>query len=178
MSVSERGVVMNRRMILLAAAATAAAGPALAQTPRSGEAETTHANKTAQIGGASLVMANIALDKASSAKVKEFAQFEHNEQTLAGAILKSMDPSLNPPSPPPDVAAAIDKLKQMKPGEAFDHEFVTAQIQGHNLLRTIQEDYLKVGHDPDAVNTTKLIHLMIGEHLTLLSDLDKNLREL
>jgi hypothetical protein len=46
------------------------------------------------------------------------------------------------------------------------------------LLRTIQEDYLKVGHDPDAVNTTKLIHLMIGEHLTLLSDLDKNLREL
>ncbi len=169
---------MNRRMILLAAAATAAAGPALAQTPRSGEAETTHANKTAQIGGASLVMANIALDKASSAKVKEFAQFEHNEQTLAGAILKSMDPSLNPPSPPPDVAAAIDKLKQMKPGEAFDHEFVTAQIQGHNLLRTIQEDYLKVGHDPDAVNTTKLIHLMIGEHLTLLSDLDKNLREL
>lgn len=170
---------MNRRMILLAAAATAAAGPALAQTPRSGEAETTHANKTAQIGGASLMMANIALDKASSAKVKEFAQFEHNEQTLAGAILKSMDPGLNPPNPPPDVAAAIDKLKQLKPGKAFDREFVTAQIQGHGLLRTIQEDYLKVGHDPDTVNTTKLILLMIGEHLTLLSDLDKDrMREL
>jgi putative membrane protein len=161
---------MNRRTILLAAAATAAAGPALAQT----EAETTHANKTAQIGGASLTMANLALDKASSPKVKEFAQFEHNEQTLAGAILKSMDPNLNPPSPPPDVAAAIDKLKQMKPGRAFDREFVTAQIQGHNLLRTIQEDYLKVGHDPDTVNTTKLINLMIGEHLALLSDLDKD----
>jgi putative membrane protein len=176
MSVSERGVAMNRRMILLAATATAAAGPALAQTPRSGEAETTHANKTAQIGGASLTIANLALDKASSPKVKEFAQFEHNEQTLAASIL---DSSLNPPNPPPDVAAAIDKLKQMKPGKAFDHEFVTSQIKGHSLLRTIQEDYLKVGHDPDTVNTTKLILLMIGEHLTLLSDLDKDhLREL
>jgi putative membrane protein len=88
--------------------------------------------------------------------------------------LKSMDPSLNPPDPPADVTAAIDKLKQLKPGKAFDREFVTAQIQGHGLLRTIQEDYLKVGHDPDAVNTTKLILLMIGEHLTLLSDLDKD----
>ena len=184
---------MNRRIMLLAAAATAAAGPAFAQTnpamkmpmnpapnPQPGsaatgmsEAEKTHAEKTARIGGASLQMADIALEKARRPKVREFAQFEHDEQTTVGAILKSMNPGLSPPNPPADIVEAIDKLKQMKPGEAFDREFVSAQIQGHEMLRSIQEDYLKVGKDPDAVNTTKLVLGMIKEHLVLLSDLKK-----
>jgi predicted outer membrane protein len=173
--------------MLLAAAATASVGPAFAQTnptnppmtpstsaaPPLSEAAKTHAEKTAQIGHASLQMANIALEKARRPKVREFAQFEHDEQTTVGAILKSMDPSLNPPNPPADIARAIDKLKQMRPGEAFDREFVAAQIQGHTMLRSIQEDYLKVAKDPDGVNTTKLVHGMIMEHLTLLSDLKK-----
>jgi putative membrane protein len=168
---------MNRRLILLAAAATAAVGPALAQTNPTNamsamsEAEKTHAMKTAMIGHASLLMAGIALDKARNAKVKEFAKFEHDEQTTVAEVLKSMDPSLSPPDPPKDVTEAIDKLKQMKSGEAFDREFVSAQIQGHEMLRSIQEDYLKVGKDQETLNTTKLVLGMIKEHLTLLADL-------
>jgi putative membrane protein len=176
---------MNRRIMLLAAAATATVGPAFAQTnpmtnPQTGstaanmgDAEKTHAEKTAMIGTASLQMADIALEKAHRPKVKEFAQFEHDEQTTVAAVLKSMDPGLSPPNPPADIAQTIDKLKQMKPGEAFDHEFVTAQIQGHDMLRSIQEDYLKVGKNPEAMNTTKLVLGMIKEHLALLSDLKK-----
>ena len=34
----------------------------------------------------------MALEKARGAKVKEFAQFERDEQTTVGEILKSMDP--------------------------------------------------------------------------------------
>lgn len=166
---------MNRRMILVAAAA--AATPALAQTSsqsQMGDAEKTHAEKTAAIGGASLQMADIAMQKATHSKVREFAKFEHDEQTTVAAVLKSMDPSLYPPAPPPDVAAALDKLRQMRAGSAFDREFISAQTKGHELLRTIQEDYLKAGRDLATVNTTKLVLGMIDEHLALLSDLDRD----
>jgi putative membrane protein len=81
-----------------------------------------------------------------------------------------MDPSLSPPSPPADVAEAIEKLKKLN-GAAFDREFVSAQIQGHEMLRSIQQDYLKVGKDPQTVNTTKLVVVVIDEHLALLRDL-------
>ena len=179
---------MNRRLLILAAAATATAVPAFAQTASQPNAQTpapapngtpaalsdaakTHASKVLMIGHASLMMADLALDKARRPRVKEFAKFEHDEQTTVAEILKSMDPSLTPPQPPAEIAQALDRLKGMAPGEAFDREFISAQIQGHDMLRTIQEDYLKVAKNPDGINTTKLTLGMIAEHLTLLSDL-------
>jgi putative membrane protein len=77
---------------------------------------------------------------------------------------------LSLPNPPADVAEAIEKLKKLH-GAAFDREFVSVQIQGHEMLRAIQQDYLKVGNDPQTVNTTKLVIVVIDEHLALLRDL-------
>jgi putative membrane protein len=167
---------MDRRTILGAAAIVMAAGPVLAQSgdrktsAAIGGAEKTHAEKTAAIGTASLTMANLALEKAHGAKVREFAKFEKDEQITVAGILKSMDPSLSASSPPRDVAEAIDKLKNMRGGE-FDREFVSAQIEGHEMLRSIQEEYLKEGTDQGTINATKLVLGMINEHLALLSDL-------
>jgi hypothetical protein len=48
---------------------------------------------------------------------------------------------------------------------------VTAQIQGHEKLKTIQEDYLKSGQSQPFVNTAKLVLAVINEHLALLNDL-------
>jgi putative membrane protein len=118
------------------------------------------------------ISVNLALEKAADEKVKEFTKFEHDEQTTVGEVLKSMDPSLSPPSPSADVAEAIAKLKKLN-GAAFDREFISAQIQGHEMLRSIQQDYLKVGKDPQTVNTTKLVFGMIEEHLALLKDLHR-----
>jgi putative membrane protein len=176
---------MNRRTILLAAAATATSGAAIAQpnqgpapvpvqsgtSPQMGDTEQTYASKTAAIGGASLQMADLALSKARHAQVREFARFEHDEQTTASDVLKSIDSTLNPPSPPSDVVAALEKLRRAGPGAAFDREFVTAQIQGHEKLKTIQEDYLKSGQSQPFVNTAKLVLAVINEHLALLNDL-------
>ena len=172
---------MNRRAILLAAAAAATSRAAVAQTEqmpapsgasgRLGNVEQTYANQTAMVGGASLQMADLALRKARHNRVREFARFEHDEQATAAEVLKSMDPNLNPPQPPADVAAALERLKQTRPSEAFDREFVAAQIHGHEMLRTTQEDYLKSGKDPAFVNTAKLLVTVIKEHLALLHDL-------
>jgi putative membrane protein len=173
---------MNRRTILLAAAAAATSRAAIAQPNQAApvqssassemsDAEQTYANQTAMIGGASLQMADLALRKARHAPVREFARFEHDEQTAASDVLKSLDSTLNPPNPPSDVAAALEKLRQARPGAAFDREFVTAQIQGHEKLKTVQEDYLKSGKDQPFVNTAKLLLTLINEHLALLNDL-------
>ena len=171
---------MDRRAMLAAAAIAMAAGPVFAQSDKRtnartsaalGEAEKTHAEKTATIGTASLAMANLALEKAHGAKVKEFAKFEKDEQITVAGILKTMDPSLSPSNPPQDVAEAIEKLRNMRGGELFDREFVSAQIEGHEMLRSIQEAYLKEGKDQGTINATKLVLGMINEHLTLLSDL-------
>jgi putative membrane protein len=172
---------MNRRTILLAAAAAATSRTAIAQTNQMpapsgasgqlGNAAQTYANQTAMVGGASLQMADLALRKARHNRVREFAGFEHDEQVTAAEVLKSMDPDLNPPQPPANIAAALERLKQTRPGEAFDREFVSAQIQGHETLRTTQEDYLKSGKDSAFGNTAKLLLTVIKQHLALLHDL-------
>lgn len=78
-----------------------AAGPALAQmaASKTGDAEMEHARKTAMVGSVALQTSDVALQKAVHAKVKEFATFEHDEQTTLAEILKAMDPSMAPLSP-------------------------------------------------------------------------------
>jgi len=43
-----------------------------------------------------------------------------------------------------EAKAALDKLKAAS-GAEFDKAYVTAQLDGHWKLLTIQEDYLKIG---------------------------------
>ena len=170
---------MDRRALLAAGAIAMAARPVFAQgdnrtnarTSALADAEKTHAEKTATIGTASLAMANLALEWAHGEKVREFAKFEKDEQITVAGVLKTMDSSLSPSNPPQDVAKAIDKLRNMQGGESFDREFVSAQIDGHEMLRSIHLNYLKEEKDQGTVNATKLVLGMINEHLTLLSDL-------
>jgi predicted outer membrane protein len=164
---------------MIIALAAAAATPAFAQalSPAApaagmGEAEKDHALKTAMAGMASLQMADLALQKAHEARVKDFAQFEHDEQTTVADILKSMDSSLTPPAPDAATAQTIDKLRGLS-GAAFDKAFVAGQIEGHQKLLAIQEDYLKAGRDRETINATKLMRGMIREHLVLLGELHK-----
>ena len=171
---------MDRRMMIAlvgSAAAAAAASSAVAQTASStatgmGKAEMDHATRTGMAGTASLKVANLGLEKASNAHVKEFAKFEHDEQTTVAEILMSMDSSMKPMADP-KMQPTIDKLTALKPGKEFDRDFVMAQIEGHEVLLDIQDDYLKVGKDRETVNATKLIRGMVKEHLALLADLKK-----
>lgn len=167
---------MDRRKIMLTLAAGLAAGSASAQTGHSAapgmtQAEMDHAKKTAMTGAVALQTSDIALSKATNAKVKQFATFEHDEQTLAAEILKSMGHT--DPGPDPKMASAITKLRSMGAGAQFDKDYVMAQIEGHDMLLQIQEDYLKAGKNREHVNVAKLIRGMVKEHLALLDDLKK-----
>ena len=175
---------MDRRILLTLIGSAGAALPAFAQNAATGgaapagpaggpmgKAEADHAARTGMAGAASLKVADIGLEKASNARVKQFAQFEHDEQTTVAAILASMDPSLKP-MPDPKMEPTIERLSKMKAGKAFD-AFIEAQTEGHGQLLAIQEDYLKIGRDRETVNATKLVRGMVKEHLALLADLKK-----
>ncbi|MDB5592007.1 DUF4142 domain-containing protein [Enterovirga sp.] len=188
---------MDRRMILLALGAAAAAGPVAAQTGQTGQtgqsgqagqtgqagagqrgamgnAEMEHARKTLMAGTVALQTSDIAMQKASNAGVKQFAKFEHDEQTTIAEVLRSMDASLKP-APDPKMADMVQKLQSAQAGAAFDKMYVTGQIEGHQNLLAIQEEYLKGGKDVHHTGMAKLARAMIREHLVHLGELQKSL---
>jgi len=71
-----------------AAAPTPATKPSEAEMAAMGEAETTHAKDTGMVGSLSLLQSRLAVEKASDAKVKQFATWEVAEQETIGDILK------------------------------------------------------------------------------------------
>ena len=180
---------MDRRLILsslvlvpAAALATQAIGAASAMPE--GKAETDHAEQTAKVGSLSLATSRIAVQRASGAEVKKFAGFEVAEQETVADILASMKKAaeeakgaLVVPSDAQvqamldaDGKAMLDKLNALS-GGAFDKAYVQGQVDGHNKLLVIQEDYLKVGKNREHLDVAKLARGMIKEHLQHLADL-------
>jgi putative membrane protein len=151
------------------------AAPAPAEVMGLGDAEKQHVAQTMAIGTLSLEMSKIALMKAQHPKVKEFANLEVAEQETVGDVLKAINAAANNMSPPPqltpDETAMLEKMRQEQTG--FDRSYIQGQIEGHQKLLKIQEDYLAVGKHLDSTNVAKLARGMIKEHLTLLSDLTR-----
>jgi putative membrane protein len=191
---------MHRRLVLTGLAA-AAATPALAQTqqpapiqasPQStqnqsgssaggvyasagpmGQAESQHLQQTLAAGTVALQTSEIALQKAQNPKVKQFAQFERDEQTTISEVLRSiMEPAATAssgsaaaaasgnasasasasaggraaataPEIPADKAKMMEQLQQTQAGAEFDRLYLEGQIQGHQELLQIQERYLQ-----------------------------------
>jgi predicted outer membrane protein len=119
--------------------------------------------------------------------VKAFAKWEVAEQETIADILKSMEMggkaegALKPPSDDAvqkmldaDGKASLNKLKAAG-GAEFDKAYVVAQLDGHKKLLTIQEDYLKVGHDREHLSVTKLARGQIEEHIDHLDMLKSKL---
>lgn len=184
---------MFRRDILtgLAAVSTALiAAPAFAQAAKGdgmamGDAEMKHAMDTATVGSLALATSRVALEKASDAKVKEFAGFETAEQETISDILMSLKKpaseaqgALMKPSEA-EVEAMLDpmgketlsKIKSASAGMGFDKEYVTVQLDGHKKLLKIQEDYLTAGQNREHLSVAKLARGQIKEHIKLLEDI-------
>jgi putative membrane protein len=183
--------MLKRRVVLAGLTAAAIAGPALTRkasardagaAPSKGEEE--WISKTMPIGALSLAVSRVALDKARFPKLKEFAQFEVAEQETVADVLKALQ---NPGDVTGTVKAPTDaelhssldqaakqtleKMQSAKEGATFDHDYLDAQVEGHEQLLRIQDDYLKSGRDLDGINVAKLARGQIKEHLRLLADI-------
>jgi putative membrane protein len=223
---------MHRRLVLGGLAA-AAATPAFAQaqqpapiqvTPQStqsgsagggvyasagpmGQAEVQHLQQTLATGTVALQTSEIALQKAQNPKVKQFAQFERDEQTTIAEVLRSIQEpaatassgaaaasasgnatasaaasggasaAATAPEIPPDKAKMMEQLQQAQAGAEFDRLYIQGQLQGHQELLQTQERYLQSNsRNREHTNVAKLARGHIKEHITMLQEIQKELR--
>ena len=131
-----------------------------------------------------LETSRIALEKAQNQDLKRFAKFETDEQTTLGEVLKAMiDPAATTATAAtagnqmdPKAREMVQKLSQAS-GTAFDREYLTGQMQGHQELLRVQESYLASNpQNREHVGVAKLARGMIREHIALLEDIQTKLR--
>lgn len=138
----------------------------------------------------SLQQSNFALSKAQNPRVKQFAEFEIAEQNLLTEIMHSFaDPAATAstttgaqqaastaPELPQKDAAAMERMSRAQAGPAFDKDYVTLQIQGHQELLKLQEDYLRnASGNRETMNVARLARGQIQEHLAKLQNMQKEL---
>jgi putative membrane protein len=179
-----------------------AAGGAYASAGPMAQAEVQHLQQTLAAGTVALQTSEIALQKAQSARVKQFAQFERDEQTTIAEVLRSIqEPAATAssgaaaaascaaassgdaraastaPEIPADKAKMMEDLQQAKGGAEFDRLYVQGQLQGHQELLQTQERYLQANsRNREQTNIAKLARGRIQEHISLLQEIQKELR--
>lgn len=102
----------------------------------------------------------LAVDKATDAPTKEFANFELREAISVLAVLKGM----GTPTPPMDAhAKATLATLRSSEGAAFDKAYIAAELGAHEFLRDLSETYLK--------NSARHAEMaeMHGRHLSTLA---------
>ncbi len=116
----------------------------------------------------------LALTQATNPKVKEFAQFEFNEQTTIAQVLTDM----NDPKPAPLDPGHAAKLRDLQgqSGKAFDVAYVQGQIAGHQELLSLQQGYLDTAPaDLDTKHAAMLARTVIMMHIQMLQDIQTQL---
>jgi predicted outer membrane protein len=177
---------MDRRKALASLSGVAAtsvlfaatAGKAFAQTsmPKTGApiGEDAYKTQTLMVGTLSKMLSQLAATQAMHPMVKQFAEFEVNEQLTMAQVLTGM---ANPPPAPLDAASqAVLTQLQSTTGKAFDAAYIRAEVDGHHKLYAIQEEFLNGNPtDMDREHIAMLARTVISMHLTMLGDLENRL---
>ena len=154
----------------LAGAAHAAIGPHQPEADNGHDyampqphAETAEQFYKGLIGPASLSVAasQLAVDKATDAGTRQFANFELREAIAVVAIMKDLQIVA-----PPIAAggqALLDKLQTCSKGAQFDETYISAELANHEFLRDLAESYLQNSTGPAAEAETQ------GRHLATLA---------
>jgi putative membrane protein len=149
--------------------------PAFAQTEaESGQAQMItplqYRTQTLQVGTFSKETSQLAMAQATHPKVRQFAQFEVNEQTAMAQVLTDVN---NPPPVPLDAQhAALLQQLQSQSGNSFDTDYIQGQIVGHQQLLNIQQAFLNsILTGNDAEHIAVLARVVIQMHLAMLQEL-------
>lgn len=135
-----------------------------------GAAEERHARDTLMIGSVALETSRLALNRASRPLVRQFADFEVEEQTTVAQIIGELS-GMGPPPPPPEDRRMMDRLARTR-GPGFDREYLAGQIIGHQRLLQVQERYLGAGRNQHHRHIAMLARGRIREHLRELALLE------
>lgn len=135
-----------------------------------GPVERRHAAETLMVGAVALQTSRVAQTRAALPAVRQFAEFEAEEQTTVAQIINEMTGGLPPPPPSPTDARMVADLQRLR-GDRFDRMYIVGQIDGHRRLLSIQERYLQEGRNPHHRHIAMLASGRIREHLADLQKL-------
>jgi predicted outer membrane protein len=157
---------------MLAGALGLGAAPALAQPGyrrmpmgdmSMGPAEERHARDTLMIGAVALETSRIALSRASRPLVRQFAEFEVEENSTLAQILGELT-GMTPPPPAPADRRLIERLQRARAPQ-LDREYLLGQIDGHRRALEVQERYSSNGRNRHHRHIAMLARGRIREHL-------------
>jgi putative membrane protein len=127
---------------------------------------------TLMVGSLALQSSQLATQRATIAKVKQFAGFETAEQVTIAQVLNDT------PTPPvaqldSPHAAQLQALGSLPAGHSFDVQYITLQLQGHRELLAIQSDFLQAqpSMSSDVAHIAMLARTTIQMHLVILEEL-------
>ena len=124
---------------------------------------------TLRVGGVALRGSQLARSRGASPLVRAFAEMEAREQTGIAQVLSEISGVMGPP-PPDGRMAAMEAQLARASGPAFDRLYGLGQIEGHQQLLRIQDDYLRGGRNPHLRHVATLSRGQILDHLTLLRE--------
>jgi putative membrane protein len=144
---------------------------AFAQTPaETGQAKVItplqYKKQTLEVGTFSKEASQLAMAQATHPKVRQFAQFEVNEQTAMAQVLTDVN---NPaPARLDEQHTALLQQLQGVSGKTFDATYIQSQIVGHQQLLNIQQTFLNsILTGNDAEHIAVLARMVIQMHLAL-----------
>ena len=177
---------MKRLMIavlapaLLAAPVVLAQGtkekaPAAEKSQQADSKSTEFINKAAMSDMFEIQSSELALQKATDAKVKDFAKMMVSDHSAASDKLKSAVQSAQLPPPPTELDAKhkkkMDKL-QSASGREFDRAYVDAQVKGHKKAVELFSNYAKEGKNAELKNFAQQTLPTLEQHLKQVRSLD------
>jgi putative membrane protein len=115
-------------------------------------------------GEYSIETSKMALQRARSQAVRDFAQLEINEQVSVAAALGATPGSV---APRPDQQAMVAKLAATRAG-AFDHAYIMGQIKGHNELLAVNTQAISAAPSTAVRRVATLAVPTIQTHLAIL----------
>ena len=121
----------------------------------------------AEGGLAEVNAGNLAQEKSSDAKIKEFAAMMVKDHSAANDKLKSLAESKAvklPASPSLSQQATEAKLKVLS-GESFDHSYIRGQVSAHQDTVKLLNKELASGQDAEAKAFAKSILPTVRQHL-------------
>lgn len=157
------GTTMLLGSLGLAAAPAAAQGVMQGHSMAMGPAEQRHAADTLMVGNVALMTSRLAQSRAQRPQVRQFANFEIEEQETVARIINEMAP-MSPPPPSPTDQRMMDRLQRAR-GAAFDRDYLMGQLDGHRRLLQVQERYLSEGRSMHHRHIAMLARGRIREHI-------------
>ena len=155
--------------------ATQPKSPPAAESKMAMNADNHFVMEAAQGSMAEVELGQLAADKASNAKVKEFGQRMVTDHGKAGEELKTLAASKNitlPTAIDAKQKATKDRLSKLS-GAAFDRAYMADMVKDHQMDAAAFHKEATSGHDPEIKAWASKTGNMVDEHLKMARDIQK-----